>query len=113
MKAMFALFLALVSAAASAAGNTEKQTITFQGKERVYYIFAPEKISAAPHTSAAPVPLLLLLHGSGRDGMSQIKPWQALAEQEGLVLVAPNSLDSRQWIMPADGPEFLHAIAEA
>lgn len=112
MKAIFALLLALVSAAASAAGKPEKQTITFEGKERVYYTFAPEKLAAAPEKPAAPAPLLLLLHGSGRDGMSQIEQWQALAEQEGVVLAAPNSLDSREWSMGVDGPEFLHQIVE-
>lgn len=112
MKATFALLLALVSAA-SAAATPEKQTITFEGKDRVYYTFAPEKAVAAPEKPAAPVPLLLLLHGSGRDGLSQIEQWQALAEQEGLMLVAPNSLNSREWSMGADGPEFLHEIVEA
>jgi TonB family protein len=113
MKATFALFLALVSAAASAAGRPEKQTITFEGKERIYYTFVPEKFSTTPEKAAAPAPLLLLLHGSGRDGMSQIEQWQALAEQEGVVLAAPDSLNSREWSMGVDGPEFLHAIVEA
>jgi TonB family protein len=113
MKATFSLFLGLLSAAASAAGNTEKQTITFQGKERVYYTFAPEKAVAAPEKPAALAPLLLLLHDSGRDGMAQIEQWQTLAEQEGVVLAAPDSLNSREWDTFADGPEFLHAIVAA
>jgi poly(3-hydroxybutyrate) depolymerase len=98
--------LALFSAAASAAAKPEKQTFTFEGKERVYYSFAPEKL-------AAPAPLLLLLHGSGRDGMSQINEWKDLAEKEGLVLAAPDSANSRQWSMNVDGPEFLHQVVEA
>lgn len=113
MKATFVLLFALVSAAASAAGKTEKQTIIFAGKERVYYAFAPEKAVAASEKPPAPAPLLLLLHGSGRDGMSQIEQWQTLAEQEGLVLAAPNSLNSIEWDTFVDGPEFLHAIVEA
>jgi TonB family protein len=112
MKATFALLLALVSAAASAAGKPEKQTITFKGKERVYYTFATEKFGTPQEKPAAPAPLLLLLHDSGRDGMSQIEQWQALAEQEGLVLAAPNSLNSLEWDTFEDGPEFLHAIIE-
>ena len=112
MKATLALLLALLFTTASAA-TPEKQTITFEGRERVYYTVAPEKAVAAPEMTAAPAPLLLLLHGSGRDGMSQIEQWQALAEQEGLVLVAPNSLNSGEWSMGVDGPEFLHEIVEA
>jgi TonB family protein len=111
MKAIFALLLAFVSAAASAAGTPEKQTLTFAGQERVYYTFAPEKAVDAPEKPAAAVPLLLLLPGPGRDGLPQIEEWQALAEQEGLVLVAP-SFDSRQRSTPGDGPEFLHQIVE-
>lgn len=112
MKANFVLLLALVSVAALAAGKPEKQIITFAGQERVYYTFAPEKFGVAPEKAITPAPLLLLLHDSGGDGMSQIEQWQDLAEQEGLVLVAPNSLNSREWSMGADGPEFLHAVVE-
>lgn len=112
MKATFALLLAFVSAAASAAAKPEKQTITFAGQERVYYTFAPEKSVAAPEKPAEPVPLLLLLPGPGRDGMSQIEQWQPLAEQEGMVLVAP-SFDSPQRGPSGDGREFLHEIVEA
>jgi TonB family protein len=107
MKATFALLLALVSVGASATGNPEKQTITFAGQERVYYTFASGKVAATPEKPAAPVPLLLLLHGSERDGMSQIQQWQALAEQEGLVLVAPDSLNSHADL------GLLHKIVEA
>jgi poly(3-hydroxybutyrate) depolymerase len=107
MKKITLLFvLALLSAAAAASAKPEKIATKFDGQERTYYTFAPEKISA-------PAPLLLLLHGSGRDGMSQIDEWKALAEKEGVVLVAPNSLNSREWAMSVDGPEFLHEIVEA
>jgi len=66
-----------------------------------------------PEKLTAPAPLLLLLHGSGRDGMSQLDQWKALAEKDGIVLVAPDSANSREWNMNTDGPEFLHDIAEA
>jgi poly(3-hydroxybutyrate) depolymerase len=107
MKRLALLALLAVSlTAVAAAAKPEKHTLTADGKERTYYTFAPEKISS-------PAPLLLLLHGSGRDGMSQIDEWKALAEQDGLVLVAPDSLNSREWSMGVDGPEFLHTIVEA
>ena len=107
MKKLALLFLlCLSSAVASAAAKPEKQTLTSEGKERVYYTFVPEKLTA-------PAPLLLLLHGSGRDGMSQINEWKSLAEKEGLILAAPDSANSREWSMNTDGPEFLHAVVEA
>jgi TonB family protein len=112
-KAISIVLLLFTAAAAFASAKAEKQTITFEGNQRTYYTFAPEKVAAAPKTSAAPAPLLVLLHGSGRDGMSQIEQWQDLAEKEGLVLAAPNSLNSREWSMGVDGPEFLHAMVDA
>jgi poly(3-hydroxybutyrate) depolymerase len=106
MKKLALVFLLALSSAASAAAKPEKQTLTADGKERIYYTFVPEKLTA-------PAPLLLLLHGSGRDGMSQINEWQSLAEKEGIILIAPDSANSREWSMGTDGPEFLHAIVEA
>ena len=107
MKKLALVFLlALSSAVAAAAAKPEKQTLTADGKDRIYYTFVPEKLTA-------PAPLLLLLHGSGRDGMSQINEWHGLAEKEGLILAAPDSANSREWSMNTDGPEFLHAVVEA
>lgn len=107
MKKLAVLFLlAVTSAAAFATAKPEKQNLTLQGVERTYYTFVPEKLTA-------PAPLLLLLHGSGRDGMSQINEWKDLAEKQGIVLVAPDSANSREWSMNTDGTEFLHEVVEA
>jgi poly(3-hydroxybutyrate) depolymerase len=91
--------LALFASFASAAVKPEKQTFTSQGKERTCYTFTPEKLTG-------PVPLLLLLHGSGRDGMSQINEWKGLAEKQGIILAAPDSANSREWNMNTDGRSF-------
>src|ERR1700681_71714 len=99
------LFLAFSLAAASATAKPEKQTLTSDGKERTYYTLVPEKLTA-------PAPMLLLLHGSGRDGMSQINEWKGLAEKEGIILAAPDSDNSGEWSMNIDGPEFLHEVVE-
>lgn len=106
------MLLAVSSAVAFAAAKPEKQILTAEGTERTYYTFVPEKIASA-EKSAAPAPLILLLHGSGRDGMSQINEWKELAEKEGFILAAPDSANSREWSMNTDGPEFLHQVVEA
>src|SRR6201989_1173542 len=100
------LLLVLSFATAFASVEPQKQTLTSDGKERTYYTFTPENITA-------PARLLLLLHGSGRDGMSQINEWKNLAEQHGFILAAPDSANSREWSLNTDGPEFLHEIVEA
>jgi predicted esterase len=88
---------------AKAKGKVEKEALTFDGKKRTYYLFAPPGLTA-------PAPLLLLLHGSGHDGTSLIDPWKSLAEKEGLILVAPDSYNSMVWDQRVDGPDFLHAV---
>ena len=95
-----------LSVAAAAKSDVQKLNITSEGKQRTYYIFVPA-------TGSAPKALVLLLHGSGRDRMSLIDPWKGLAEKEGIILVAPNSLNSQEWSFPVDGPNFLHEIVEA
>jgi predicted esterase len=58
------------------------------------------------------MPLVVLLHGSGRRGDSLVTPWKDLAKKEGVVLAAPDSLDPRGWVLPEDGPQFLFDVAE-
>jgi predicted esterase len=61
-------------------------------------------------TADKPAPLLMLFHGSGRDGMSQINEWRKLADKEGIVLAAPNATNAQHWNIPDDGPELLRDI---
>lgn len=96
--------LAMVSLCLAKTGaKPQKQTLLFDGIKRTYYVFVPSGLTA-------PAPLLLLLHGSGHDGMSLIDPWKGLAQKQGIVLVAPDSRDPEVWDQRADGPDFLHAV---
>jgi poly(3-hydroxybutyrate) depolymerase len=98
--------VALLAATAVAKAKPQKIEITSAGKPRTYYLLVPEKVKG-------PAPFIMLLHGSGRDGMSQMDAWQGLAEQEGIILAAPDSGGPEGWLLPRDGPEFLHDVAEA
>jgi poly(3-hydroxybutyrate) depolymerase len=89
-----------LSAHAAVAG-VNKETIESGGRKHVCYVYAPARLAAD-----APVPLLMLFHGSGRDGMSQINEWRTLADHEGILLAAPDSVDTRQWSMSDDGPDL-------
>jgi poly(3-hydroxybutyrate) depolymerase len=84
-----------------------KQPITFDGKSRTYYLFVPQPASAEP------VPLVVLLHGSGRDGTSLTGPWQSLARKEGFAIVGPDAIDHAGWDLLSDGPDYLHDVIEA
>ncbi len=85
-----------------------KDSITSQGKQRTYYLFVPDTVKAS-----TPAPLIVLLHGSGHNGMSLIEKWKDIAKQEGIIIVGPDSIDSSQWSSPVDGPDFLHDLVEA
>ena len=84
-----------------------KETFGAGGRNRTYYLLVPDK--ATPDAQA---PLLLLLHGSGRDGRSLLDPWLAFAKEHGIVLVAPESNNRQGWSMREDGPDFLYSLVE-
>ncbi len=92
----------------AASQNIEKGLIRSNGKERAYYLFVPEKLDAAK-----PVPLVVLLHGSGRNGMSLAEKWKDLAKKEGFIIVGPDAADMRGWAIPADGPAYMHELVES
>jgi poly(3-hydroxybutyrate) depolymerase len=101
------LFIAAWAATGAAAKGPvgELSTLGYQGQERSFYLFVPKDLPASP-------PLLLLLHGSGRDGDSMIAEWRKLAEKEGVLLVAPNAANSRAWSSVDDSPKFLQAVLD-
>jgi len=85
-----------------------KETIESAGMKRSYYIYVPE--SVLPMEAA---PLLLLLHGSGQNGLALLREWTGLAATEGIVLIAPNSRDRLFWRLDDDGPAFLRDVIDA
>lgn len=91
-----------------AAARVEKRTVTSRGAERTYYLFVPDGL-----TAEQPVPLVILLHGSGRRGASLVDPWKALARKERFIIAGPDSTNPRYWAPPEDGPRLLSDLAEA
>src|SRR5215510_3599660 len=92
---------------ARAADRITKETIESQGKKRTYYLMVPESAK-----SPAPVPLIVLLHGSGRNGLSLMEKWKELASREGIIIAGPDSRDSQGWQIPGDGPGFIHELVQ-
>src|SRR5688572_28913529 len=104
------LFAILISLGPSVARAEKivKETMRSEGKERIYYLFVPDKISPA-----TPAPLLLLLHGSGRNGLTLVEKWKDLAKKEGIIIAGPDALNSQGWRIPEDGPEFINELIDA
>lgn len=85
-----------------------KDTLLFEGKKRAYYLLVPAGLS-----DKTAVPLVVTLHGSGRNGLSLVEKWKDIAATEGLIIVGPDAQNSEGWFVPQDGPDFLHALVEA
>ena len=105
---MVLLFIFLIAPQPVSSQEIAKELITSEGKKRAYYLFVPEKLNAA-----TPAPLIVLLHGSGRNGLSLVDKWKDLAKKEKFIIVGPDALDPRGWRIPGDGPDYLHELIEA
>lgn len=105
--AIFILLTAFPATSSVSAQEVTKELITSQGRTRAYYLFVPGKL-----TAATPAPLIVLLHGSGRNGLSLADKWKDLAKKEKIILVAPDAVDSNVWRMSTDGPNFIHQLVE-
>jgi poly(3-hydroxybutyrate) depolymerase len=100
-----ALILGVGISVPALAQKTEQHKIVFGGAQRTYLLYP-----AAP--GSEPAPLLLLLHGSGRDAASIFDLWQPLAKKERIVLVAPDAFNRAGWSTATDGPDFMRQIID-
>jgi len=97
--------IALGNPLTSGSSKITKQTIEFDGKKRIYYLYVPEKAGSKP-------PLIVTLHGSGRDGLSLVEKWKDIADQEGFIVAGPDAMNSAEWNSTDDGADFLRVIVE-
>jgi predicted esterase len=81
-----------------------RNTFEFAGNTRTFYTFLPK--------AEGTLPLVLLLHGSGRNGLVMVDAWAALAAREHFIVAAPDAYDSFAWNIKTDPPDFLHAVVE-
>ena len=102
---LFCLFVGSLSV--RAANEITKEKFESEGKQRSYYLLVPSSVK-----QTEPVPLVVLLHGSGRNGLSLVERWKDLAESEGFIIVGPDSSNGESWRMPQDGPEFIYELVE-
>jgi pimeloyl-ACP methyl ester carboxylesterase len=63
----------------------------------------PQQESYTPPGVTGRIPLLVLLHGAGWTGGSQVEIWKPIAEREHIALFAPTSIHyERDWTHPND-----------
>lgn len=104
LRSLASLFCALSVTLPVFAKTTEKSTFNFEGNLRTYYCFIPDE--------AGPLPLVVLLHGSHRDGRVMADAWKELAAKEHFIIAAPDSYDSASWQSDKDSPGFLRALID-
>jgi predicted esterase len=106
-KKLSAKYFASGQPARKLAPEIVKQTVVSRGKKRTFYLFVPENI-----TKERPAPLILMLHGSGRNGLSLVEKWKDLASKEGFIIAGPDSNSSERWSPTEDPPDFLRDLVE-
>ena len=107
---MLTLFLLAVSPVAVtpvAKDEITKELITSNKKTRAYYLYVPPTV-----TASTPAPLIVTLHGSGRNGITLVEKWKDYAKKEGIILVGPDAANPQGWSAPQDGPDFLRDLIE-
>ena len=100
-------FLGLAPLSAAATAKVAQESFTSGGRNRIYYVAAPKRLEVGK-----PAPLVILLHGSGRDGSSLVEKWVKLAAEEGFIVAGPDASNAAYWEAPRDGPAFLRDLVD-
>lgn len=89
--------------------DVEKKIIESGGAQHSYYFYVPEH-----GKNGQPMPVIVLMHGSGGNGLEQIAVWKPLAEANNIILIGPNITNTAAgWDELYDRPEWIReAIAE-
>ena len=89
---------------ATAKDKITKISFDFSGRARVLYMVVPER--------QGPLPVVVLLHGSGRNGEIMAQAWKDLAGREGFIIAAPDAFGAAGWGSLVDPPEFFKAVVD-
>ena len=81
----------------------------FDGTERTYLAQAPQNAPAhAPRQALRPA--VILLAGNAEDALTQLANWQATAQAQDLVLIAPLPRPALAGAAPRDNATYLRAV---
>lgn len=94
----------LLAIPALAKDKITKLSFDFSGHARVLYLVVPER--------QGPMPVVVLLHGSGRNGEIMAQAWKDLAGREGFIIAAPDAFVATGWGSLVDPPEFFNAVVD-
>ncbi len=104
---LMAAAIAFTCAPAAIAGEKiARRTLLSDGETRTYYLFVPDSATDKP------APLIIMLHGSGRDGRILLEHWESHAKKEGIILAGPDATVREGWNMGRDSPLLLRDIVD-
>ena len=104
---LVAAAIAVMSAAVpTGAERIAKRMFLSDGENRTYYLFVPESVKDKP------APLIITLHGSGRDGKILVDHWESMAKKEGIVVAGPDATVRDGWSMGKDSPLLLKDLVD-
>jgi poly(3-hydroxybutyrate) depolymerase len=101
---MILLCALLPAIPASAKEKISKLSFDFSGHSRAMCVVVPDRPD--------PMPVVVLLHGSGRNGEIMAQAWKDLAGREGFIVAAPDSFNPAAWQSTVDPPEFFKAVVD-
>ncbi len=81
-----------------ARGQSRQHELVQDGRSLRFHSYHPR--------SAHPVPLVVLFHGAGREGLSMIDMWRRTAMREGFALLAPDAT-GRDWPIGRPDPDAI------
>lgn len=96
-----------------------KATVSVDGQEREYLVYAPKAVNALRENDARRVRIVISLHDDGQDGQANAERtrWSEIAEAHGFIAVFPNAAEKRWNTAPAAGGAdeiaFIRAMAAA
>ena len=105
MKLLTVILLFVACSSAFAKDDITKELITSNGKTRAYYLYVPSTVKPS-------APLIVMLHGSNRTGVTLVEKWKDYAKKEGIILAGPDATNLAGWGSPQDGPDFLRDLVE-
>lgn len=79
-----------------------RQAVRHANDMREYYVYAPTRATNQPR------PTILLLHGSGRTGISLVEKWKSLADEYDLILIGPTAVED--WLGDKDNFTFIDDV---
>jgi poly(3-hydroxybutyrate) depolymerase len=98
------LLVGLASAPTQAA-VVQSKMLTLQTDARPYHLYIPNSVSRE-----TPVPLLIVLHGSGGSAQRMVERWASLADEQAFVIAGPQSKDPLRWQLGEDPAEIFRAL---